>query len=259
MPNFDFNDKNDAPQYRDFEYDFAELKNAKSKIDLSDDKIILLIGEGDMSFTSAFAYKKSKPNGLHRQICQMNIIATEFKPKALLQAQYANLESNLDGIALANQKSKEQGQDTRFIVIYGVDVRDLSEHCKLLNVSRDNLFRIHCNFPWYYRDKENFPDQKFKTSHMVTCVFEFADKMLGPHGQLNLALCECERYYPEYGLEEALQKFGARLKFVEKVKMSDKYKEYRHVSSKGSDTIIPWTEETGYEHVYVKTGTFIQT
>ncbi len=85
------------------------------------------------------------------------------------------------------------------------------------------------------------------------CVLEFANEMLGPNGQLNLALCEYDTYYPDYGLEGALQKFGGRFKFVEKVKMSDKYKENRHVSSKGRGTLIPSIETSGYEHVYVKT------
>jgi hypothetical protein len=86
MPNCDIVQKSGPQLLKDFEYDFADIKIGQSTINLSDDRIILLIGEGDMSFTSAFVYKKGKPNGIHKQMCQMNIIAKEFKPKALLQA-----------------------------------------------------------------------------------------------------------------------------------------------------------------------------
>ncbi len=89
---------------------------------------------------------------------------------------------------------------------------------------------------------------------MVQSVFDFADEMLGPNGQLNLTLCEDTRYYEKYELDRTLNTFGYRFRLKEKRLMREKYKQYRHVGSKSSDTIIPWIEETGYEHVYVKTG-----
>ncbi len=82
------------------------------------------------------------------------------------------------------------------------------------------------------------------------CVLEFANEMLGPNGQLNLALCEYDTYYPDYGLEGALQKFGGRFKFDEKYLMSEKYKDYRHVSSLGSDAAIKEILTLGFEHIY---------
>jgi hypothetical protein len=236
----------------EFEYEMEDLmKEGSPQINLTwSIESILLVGEGDMNYTIAYFNKEMASNGLGSGICQMNIIATEFKSKKVLGAHCYNLWKNLKAIAQINKQLEDRGYLNRIVVIYGVDITNLYSTWKFINASETKLFQIHCNFPWYYREENCL--QQHSVRQIVSRLFSFADKMLVPNGQLNLALCEYQRFYPEYGLEEALEVCGRNFMFVEKCLMSEKYTEYQHVSSQGSETYISWIKTNGYEHVYVK-------
>jgi hypothetical protein len=230
MPDCDSTTKTN--KLSDFEYEMEDLmKERSTQINLNwSIPSILIVGEGDMNFSIALFKKEMASNGLGSGICQMNIIATEFKPKKVLGAHCYNLWSNLKEIAKINKQLADGGYPNRIIVIYGVDITNVYSTWKFIDASDTKLFRIHCNFPWYYRD-DNWPNQH-SVGQIVRSLFSFADEMLGPNGQLNLALHEGQRFYPDYGLE--------------------KYKDYQHVSSQGSETIIQGVKENGYEYVYVR-------
>jgi hypothetical protein len=243
-------------EHKDFEYDRNDLLSGKSKkIHLSKDPIMLLIGEGDMSFTKAFLNEaRSFNQRLHSTTCQINLISTELRSKQeLLETGGEEFRSNVEEIAKLSQKIKELDHENRIIIIYGVDVRDLVEDWPSVFGDR-RPYRVQCNFPWYYYDRQSemYNDLTFTTGHMVLCVFRFASHILEPNGQLRIALNEAGNYYEKYELPNALSLYGDTLRFEERILMKKMYKDYVHMSSK-RDARVASIDYCGYVYVYIKT------
>ncbi|XP_042475303.1 uncharacterized protein LOC122057315 [Macadamia integrifolia] len=139
----------------------AKQKERRIKHYFSSHKI-LLVGEGDFSFSACLANVFGSAN---------NMVATSLNSKDFLQENYSNAISNINGL-----KNRE------CIVLHGVDATNMSGHQSLRGMKFD---RIVFNFPCAGFLKNEY--QKSRHQKLVTLFCKNAKKMLSKEGEIHIS------------------------------------------------------------------------
>ncbi|XP_042475482.1 uncharacterized protein LOC122057440 isoform X2 [Macadamia integrifolia] len=142
----------------------AKRKERRIKHYYSSHKI-LLVGEGDFSFSACLAKVFGSAN---------NMVATSLNSKGFLEENYCNAISNINGL-------KSRG----CMVLHGLDATNMSGHQILKSMKFD---RIVFNFP-YAGFFKNEPRESQKSRHrmLVTLFFRNAKKMLSKVGEIHIS------------------------------------------------------------------------
>jgi hypothetical protein len=192
---------------------FDQFKFEKEPYQREEKKIILLLGEGNFSFTKSLIENKTYPDHL--------IIATDLND-SLSQDDSEYLEDFLGF----------EGLDESLFIKFGVDATKLDwpglvkELLKQEKIQNPDI--IQFNFPWRPFDSE------FTTHQIVRGVFEAASGLLDAGGLLKMGLVnKGSKYYCQYDLDSCLDEFKDRFKDVSQYDrlFTDLYPGYKHASS----------------------------
>ncbi|CAH2048991.1 unnamed protein product, partial [Thlaspi arvense] len=149
---------------------------------------ILLVGEGDFSFSASLAMAFGSAS---------NIVATSLNTESFLRKNYRNAMSNI-------QKLTSRGAK----VLHGVDATEMATHPLL----RDHKFdRIIFNFPLSgFFHNESAESVLRRHRELVRLFMANAKKMLGSRGEIHITH-KSSRSYKEWQLEELGSSEGLRL------------------------------------------------
>ena len=210
-----------------------QFKFEKDQHQREEKKIILLLGEGNFSFTKSLIENKTYPHHI--------IIATDLND-SLSQEDSEYIEDFLGF----------EGLDDSLFIKFGVDVINLNwpglfkEIFQLEKVRNPDI--IQFNFPWRPFDSE------FTTHQIVRGVFEAASGLLDAGGLLKMGLVnKGSKYYCQYDLDSCLDEFKDRFKDVSQNGrlFMDLYPGYKHASSIRSNKVYD-VDAYGMERVFEK-------
>ncbi|XP_042486013.1 uncharacterized protein At4g26485-like isoform X2 [Macadamia integrifolia] len=126
---------------------------------------ILLVGEGDFSFSACLANVFGSAD---------NMVATSLNSEGFLQKNYGKAMSNISDL-------KSRG----CMVLHGVDATNMSDH-KILKSMRFD--RIVFNFPHAgFFNKESRETQISRHQKLITLFFKNAKKMLCEEGEIHIS------------------------------------------------------------------------
>ncbi|KAJ4953516.1 hypothetical protein NE237_030348 [Protea cynaroides] len=126
---------------------------------------ILLVGEGDFSFSACLANVFGSAD---------NMVSTSLNSEGFLKKNYGNAMSNINGL-------KNRG----CVVLHGVDARIMSRHVFLKGMKFD---RIIFNFPHAgFFNKESKESQISRHQNLLTLFFKNAKKMLSEKGEIHIS------------------------------------------------------------------------
>ncbi|KAL0443236.1 UNVERIFIED_CONTAM: Heavy metal-associated isoprenylated plant protein 41 [Sesamum latifolium] len=153
---------------------------------------ILLVGEGDFSFSTCLA----KAFGL-----ASNIIATSLDSKAFLKKNYQNAQSNINELRIRGCK-----------VMHGIDATEMATHELLGHLTFD---RIIFNFPFAGFFK-NLPRQSQLRRHrrLVSLFLKNAKEMISEEGEIHISH-KTNDFHIEWKLEAVAS--SHRLRLIEAV------------------------------------------
>ena len=212
---------------------FDEFEFEKEPYQREEKKIILLLGEGNFSFTKSLIENKTYPDHI--------IIATDLND-SLCQEDSEYIEDFLGFEEL----------DESLFIKFGVDVTKLDWPGLFKELFKQEKVRnpdiIQFNFPWRHFDSE------FSTHQIVSGVFEAASGLLDACGLLKMGLVnKSSKYYCQYDLDNCLDEFKDRFKdFSQNGRLfTDLYPGYKHASSIRSNKVYD-VDAYGMERVFEK-------
>ncbi|XP_042521270.1 uncharacterized protein LOC122094730 [Macadamia integrifolia] len=172
----------------------AKQKERRIKHYFSSHKI-LLVGEGDFSFSACLANVFGSAN---------NMVATSLNSKGFLEENYSNAISNINGL---NSRG--------CMVLHGVDATNMSGHQFLRGMKFD---RIVFNFPYAgFFKSESRESQKRRHQKLVTLFFKNAKKMLSEEGEIHISH-KSNGFHCEWNIVSLASLSG--LNFIKEVKFN---------------------------------------
>ncbi|XP_043720401.1 uncharacterized protein At4g26485-like [Telopea speciosissima] len=156
---------------------------------------ILLVGEGDFSFSACLAKVFGSAD---------NMVATSLDSKSFLKKNYSNSMSNIKDL-------KSRG----CIVLHGVDATTMSVHEFLEGIKFD---RIVFNFPYAGWFKEKSPENQISLHQkLVRLFFKNAKKMLLEDGEIHISH-KSNRFHCEWNIVSLASLNG--LNFIKSVEFN---------------------------------------
>ncbi|GFY93630.1 methyltransferase small domain protein, putative [Actinidia rufa] len=149
---------------------------------------ILLVGEGDFSFSACLAVAFG---------CAHNIIATSLDSREFLVSNYMNAMSNIESLTSRGAK-----------VMHGVDATQMANHFVFLGMTFD---RIVFNFPHggFFRN-ESRETQLRRQQKLVRLFIKNAKKMIDKMGEIHISH-KSNYFFREWNLEGLATNEGLRL------------------------------------------------
>jgi hypothetical protein len=196
--------------------------NLQPNCDDNDKPIILLIGEGNFSYTKCLIKYNNYPNYI--------IISTD-------------LNDNTDGSSHYNELINHETYNRSLFIKFEIDVTNLNwgelfRACfpsEAIPIRPPNIIQFNC--PWQF-GYDNAP-----TNKLVLSLFEIANEILPVRGLLKLAtVTENSPYFKQYELESTLVLFSNFMEILPRFKIE--FPEYRHVSVSGKTVGGPFFVRT---------------
>ncbi|XP_057500819.1 uncharacterized protein At4g26485-like [Actinidia eriantha] len=149
---------------------------------------ILLVGEGDFSFSACLAVAFG---------CAHNMIATSLDSRGFLSNNYMNAMSNIESLTSRGAR-----------VIHGVDATQMANHFVCDGMSFD---RIVFNFPHggFFRD-DSRETQLWRQQNLVRLFMKNAKKMIDKRGEIHISH-KSNAFFLEWNLEQLATNEGLRL------------------------------------------------
>ncbi|KAJ4950979.1 hypothetical protein NE237_027811 [Protea cynaroides] len=158
---------------------------------------ILLVGEGDFSFSACLANAFGSAG---------NMVSTSLDSKGFLKKNYSNAMSNINDL-------KSRG----CVVLHGVDATTMSGHVFFKGMRFD---RIVFNFPHAgFFDKESRESQIRRHQNLLTLFFKNAKKMLSEDGEIHISH-KTSRSHKEWNIESLASLNGLYLYKAKKFKLN---------------------------------------
>ncbi|KAJ0986949.1 hypothetical protein J5N97_005305 [Dioscorea zingiberensis] len=185
---------------------------------------ILLVGEGDFSFSACLAKAFGSAS---------NMVATSLDSEATLLWKHWTSTAHLQEL-----------EELQCLILHEVDVNDMHEHETLKNMKFD---RIIFNFPHAGHDpfyKERDKELIMRHRELLEAFFKSASKMLSEGGQVHVTHRN-DYPYKRWKLEKLAKKAGLVLvEMVEVIKAA--YPGYHNKRGGGikSNKKFPWTDES---------------
>ncbi|KAJ4952130.1 hypothetical protein NE237_028962 [Protea cynaroides] len=159
---------------------------------------ILLVGEGDFSFSACLAKIFGSAD---------NMVSTSLDPIGFLKKNYSKAMSNINDL-------KSRG----CMVLHGVDATTMSGHVFLKGMKFD---RIIYNFPyagWF--KQESRESQMSRHQKLVTLFFKNAKKMLSEKGEIHISH-KSEGFHQEWDIVYLASLCGLNLMKAERFNLKD--------------------------------------
>ncbi|PSS05999.1 Heavy metal-associated isoprenylated plant protein [Actinidia chinensis var. chinensis] len=149
---------------------------------------ILLVGEGDFSFSACLAMAFG---------CAHNIIATSLDSRGFLSSNYRKAMSNIESLT-------SRGAE----VVHGVDATQMANHFLFRDMTFD---RIVFNFPHAGFDSDESRELHLRRQRKLIRLFmKNAKKMIGKRGEIHVSH-KSNAFFREWNLEQLATNEGLRL------------------------------------------------
>ncbi|XP_051125176.1 uncharacterized protein At4g26485-like [Andrographis paniculata] len=191
---------------------------------------ILLVGEGDFSFSSCLARAFTTAP---------NMVATSLDSRFFLQCNYGNAPSNIKDL---------ESRGCR--VIHEIDVGEMSNHWELKHYKFD---RIVYNFPYagFFKYEPRY-QQLGRHRDLMRSFFENAVKMVSEDGEIHVTH-KTNGFHSEWNIDSLALCCGLRV--IEAVEFDlDDYPGYHTKRGFGGDEDFHCYPSTTYKFVFMKRG-----
>lgn len=200
-------------------------------------KILLILGEGNFSFTYSIIKKELYPD--------YYIFATDITNEIL----------NNSTLFFLEELKQSPVYNKRLFIDFGIDAKYISFEWEFLfkkyfpnePVRSPNIIQFNCPFYYFSSTTKNTAEN---TSQLVYEIFRNANEMLEKDGKLKMGFVKKDDYYyKEYQLEKCMDKFPKLIHQQDIPNFHSLYEHYEHVSN--IESSIPGIENN-VEHTFTK-------